>query len=179
MKIYTKTGDKGETSLVGGERTPKNSPLIEAYGTIDELNASIGLILAEIACPELEKIQQELFTIGGLLATPVNDWVKYWKDVDIQQLINELEKEIDTKSEGLPPMKSFILPGGSRAIAQIHFSRTICRRAERNIVNITNENKHYLLLLQYVNRLSDFLFILARYYHKIQNVDEIIWKSIK
>ena len=179
MKIYTKTGDKGETSLVGGERTPKNSPLIEAYGTIDELNASIGLILAEIACPELEKIQQELFTIGGLLATPINDWEKYWKNIDLKQFINELEQEIDTKSEGLPPMKSFILPGGSRAIAQIHFSRTICRRAERNIVSIASKNEHYILLLQYVNRLSDYLFILARYYHKIQDVDEICWKSVK
>ena len=179
MKIYTKTGDKGETSLVGGERTLKNNPLIEAYGTIDELNASIGLILAEIACPELEKIQQELFTIGGLLATPINDWGKYWKNIDLNQLIDELEQEIDAKSEDLSPMKSFILPGGSRAIAQIHFSRTICRRAERNIVSIANENEHYILLLQYVNRLSDFLFILARYYHKIQAIDEIHWKSVK
>ena len=176
MKIYTKKGDRGETSLVGGERIRKDNPLLDAYGTLDELNASIGLILAEIDYEELVEIQRRLFVIGGMLATPVKDWCNYWNDVDIEKYIQGIEASIDSKSQELPPMKSFILPGGSRAIAQVHFTRTICRRAERNIAAIANNNSDYLLLLQYVNRLSDYFFILVRYLHKEYGISEKHWK---
>lgn len=179
MKIYTKGGDKGFTSLAGGSRIKKSSPVLEAYGTLDELNSSIGMLLTETDSEKLELIQSQLFTVAGMLATEVEKWSLYWKPEQIQEYVKGLEEEIDSKSAYLTPLKSFILPRGTKAIVQLHLCRTVCRRAERIIAGLAEEEPAYLLVLEYVNRLSDFFFILARYYHHIQNVPEIYWKSEK
>ncbi len=179
MKIYTKTGDQGETSLASGGRIKKWDPRLEAYGTVDELNASIGLILSEENLPMLTRIQNQLYIIGGMLATEPESWDRYWKTADIKRYISELENTIDELSFGLPSLRNFILPQGSKAIAYVHLSRTICRRAERNVSQISEEKEIYLLLLQYLNRLSDYFFILARYLHKIHDIPETNWKSDK
>ena len=179
MKIYTKTGDQGETSLASGIRVKKWDPRLEAYGTVDELNASIGLIISEEDIPMLTKIQNQLYIIGGMLATDPESWEHYWNTSDIKGYITELENNIDKLSLELPSLRNFILPQGSRAIACVHLSRTICRRAERNVSQISEQKDIYLLLLQYLNRLSDYFFILARYLHKIHNISEIHWKSDK
>lgn len=177
MKIYTKKGDRGETSLAGGERISKCTPLLNAYGSIDELNSSLGVLIAECPMPELTRIQDQLFTIAGLLATECDLWERYWKDTDISAFIQEIENNIDSFSRDLPPLKSFILPQGSREIALTHMSRTICRRAEREIAGLCLQKEIYYPLLQYVNRLSDFLFILARHLHQKNDIPEIYWKS--
>ena len=172
-KIYTKKGDTGFTSLVGGKQVCKTSPLLEAYGTVDELNASIGLIIADFPAPFLTDIQRQLFVIGGLLATEPHQWDKFWKNIDIQNYTSIIENEIDKLSIELKPLNRFLLPQGSRTIAQCHVSRTICRRLERRICDICQEEEKFLSILQYVNRLSDYLFIFARYLHKNNDVDEI------
>ena len=179
MKIYTKKGDTGNTSLVGGKQISKTSPLLEAYGSVDELNASIGMIIADFSSSFLTDIQQQLFIIGGLLATEPPKWDKYWKNIDIQAYVSMLEDEIDVLSAELAPLTQFLLSQGSRTIAQCHVSRTICRRLERRICDICQEEKIYLQILQYVNRLSDYFFILARYLHKIHNVQERYCKSMQ
>ena len=178
MKIYTKKGDTGTTSLVGGKRVCKNDPLLEAYGTVDELNASVGVMIACFSDTFLTDLQQQLFVVGGLLATEPHQWDKFWKNMDIGSYISDIEHEIDKLSEKLDPLKQFLLPQGSLAIAQCHVSRTICRRLERRICNICQEEKNYLLILQYVNRLSDYFFTLARYLHKNNNISEIYCKSV-
>jgi cob(I)alamin adenosyltransferase len=179
MKIYTKKGDTGNTLLVGGKQISKTSPLLEAYGTVDELNAAIGMIIADFPSPFLTDIQQQLFIIGGLLATEPHLRDKYWQNVDIPTYVSIMENEIDQLSAELEPLKQFLLPQGSRVIAQCHVSRTICRRLERRICEICQEEKNGLSILQYVNRLSDYFFILARYLHKNNNVEEIHCKSIR
>jgi len=179
MKIYTKKGDYSITSLVGGKEVNKTSPLLEVYGTVDELNASIGLIIADFFSPFLTDIQQQLFIIGGLLATEPQQWNKFWKNIDIHVFISDLEQEIDKLSAELEPLQQFLLPQGSLTIVQCHVSRTICRRLERRICDIYRKEKSYLLILQYVNRLSDYFFILARYLHKKNSIVEICCKSIK
>ena len=178
MKIYTQKGDNGMTSLVGGKQISKTSSLLDAYGTVDELNASIGLLIADFPSPFLTDIQQQLFVIGGLLATEPQQWEKYWKNIDIQSYVFTTEHEIDRLSEELEPLKQFLLPQGSRVIAQCHVCRTICRRLERRICDICQENENCFLVLKYANRLSDYFFILARYLHKKNNIDEIYCKSI-
>ncbi|MDR2980490.1 MAG: cob(I)yrinic acid a,c-diamide adenosyltransferase [Bacteroidales bacterium] len=179
MKIYTKTGDQGKCSLAGGSRIDKSSDLLEAYGTVDELNTAIGLVLAEEDEQTLQVVQHRLFAIGGMLATEVDLWEKYWGNTDLERYTTELEKEIDQLSAQLKPMRGFILPQGNRVIAQTHVVRTVCRRAERRIAKLTNEQPAYLPLLKYINRLSDFLFILARFWHNKTGVPEISWKSTK
>ena len=180
MKIYTKTGDNGNTSLFGGERVHKNNLRISAYGTIDELNAIIGVAISneinnEIKI-ELEKIQNMLFVIGSELATPENiksDLIKKITESDSEIL----EKLIDKFDEKLPLLKSFILPGGSKGSANLHYARTICRRAERILVELDlKENVNHNLLV-YLNRLSDLLFIFARYENFITSTPEIEWKT--
>lgn len=177
MKIYTKKGDLGETSLVGGKRVKKNDPLLEAYGTIDELNASFGLIIAEEELPMLNTIQNQLFVVAGMLAIEPEMRNKYWDEAKIDDYIKMLEEEIDRMSENLPPLKSFVLPQGSRLIAQTHLSRTICRRAERKIVLLAENNSRYNSILRFANRLSDYLFILARFFHYKYNISEKYWES--
>ncbi|MBO4654327.1 MAG: cob(I)yrinic acid a,c-diamide adenosyltransferase [Bacteroidales bacterium] len=176
MKIYTKTGDKGETSLVGGKRVKKYDTLLEAYGTIDELNACTGMVIAEEPVPFLTDIQRMLFVVGGMLATETQNWSKYWPEVDLADLLRQIEAEIDRMSAELEPFRGFVLPQGSMLIAHIHVCRTVCRRAERLVVKIAEENDAYSPLLKLVNRLSDYFFILAQFSHKKLGVPVTYWK---
>ena len=181
IKIYTKTGDKGSTSLIGGTKVPKSHLRIEAYGTIDELNSSIGLCRDLLNDNESRKIlleiQDRLFTIGSSLACdPIKApkmRIPDLKDADVTLL----ENEIDRLNEMLPPMKSFILPGGHPTVSQIHITRCVCRRAERCCVRLELESLEVEpIILQYLNRLSDYLFILSRYVGKLLDTPELPWK---
>lgn len=181
FKIYTKTGDKGLTSLIGGTRVSKNHIRIDSYGTIDELNSFLGLCIDSINDEKsktvLKEIQDRLFTIGSSLACDP-DKEPLMKLPDLKDTdITFLEKEIDGMNEVLPVMKSFILPGGSVAVSHIHIARCVCRRAERICVAM-QENELFIdvKVVQYINRLSDYLFILARYIAHISKVEEIPWK---
>lgn len=180
-KIYTKTGDGGKTSLIGGTKVPKNHIRINAYGTVDELNAFIGLLgdqLADMHSREmLREIQDRLFTIGSSLACDPDKEIAM-KIPDLKESdILLLEKEIDDMHEKLPEMKSFILPGGHMAVSVAHICRTVCRRAERIIVELDNgEPLHQPLIIKYLNRLSDYLFVLARYIGLLTGATEIKWK---
>ena len=178
-KIYTKTGDKGMTSLTDGTRISKASELLDAYGTIDELNAQIALFLSACEEPFLETAQHQLFVVGGMLATPADKWAEIWTNHNLESYIAEIEREIDRLSAQLEPLKSFIILGGNAPIAQLHVCRTVCRRGERIITRLAVQDERYFLLLQFVNRLADYLFILARFYHKKMNIAETYWKSTK
>lgn len=182
MKIYTKTGDKGSTSLIGGTKVPKSHLRIEAYGTIDELNSHIGLcrdLIADEKVRELIRcIQDRLFTIGSTLATDPDKEIKMQlpdlKDEDI----SILETTIDAMNASLPDMRNFILPGGHPTVSQIHIARCVCRRAERCVVRLEMETgASDPLVLKYLNRLSDYLFVLARYVGKQLNAEEIPWNA--
>jgi cob(I)alamin adenosyltransferase len=185
MKIYTKTGDKGKTALFGGERVPKHHIRIEAYGTVDELNSFIGLIrdqkIDKAAISTLLKIQTELFTLGSMLATPPNkEKLKSGKDRLNIPKINEdsitfLENEIDEINNVLPKMTHFILPGGHPTVSYCHIARAVCRRAERICTLLNEETSINELILIYLNRLSDYLFTLARKFSQDFNVNEIKW----
>jgi cob(I)alamin adenosyltransferase len=181
IKIYTKTGDKGNTSLIGGTKVPKNDIRIETYGTVDELNSWIGHINDQLADVEfrreLKEIQDRLFTIGSSLATDADKEPKMkLPDLHMND-IEFLEKRIDEMTAQLPPMKSFILPGGHVTVSAIHIVRCVCRRAERLTVNM---QQHELFIdekvIQYLNRLSDYLFTLARYVAQKLGAEEVPWK---
>lgn len=179
-KIYTKTGDKGETSLIGGTRVPKYHDRIEAYGTVDELNSYLGLIrdheIENCHKKTLNRIQECLFVIESSLATDTSVIIERKlpniKDSDIQLL----EVEIDKMNESLPALTNFILPGGNLLSSHCHVARTICRRAERVTLKLSKTNKVEELDLKYLNRLSDFLFVLARKFIYDANNEEIEWK---
>lgn len=181
LKIYTKTGDLGKTSLIGGTKVSKSNIRIETYGTIDELNSWIGLgadhTPDEHAKSILKEIQDRLFTIGSSLACDPDKEQKL-KIPDLKEGdIILLEKEIDKMNEKLPEMKHFILPGGHVAVSTIHITRCVCRRAERWCVNMQEQNLFVEpLIIKYLNRLSDYLFVLARYIGYLLQVKEIIWK---
>jgi cob(I)alamin adenosyltransferase len=186
MKIYTKTGDAGTTSLIGGKRVKKNNLRIESYGTVDELNSYIGLIKDQKGIGNndknsLLKIQNELFTIGAMLATdPDKETLKNGQErVSIPKIdrhsILFLENEIDKMDEKLPQMTHFILPGGHQTVSFCHIARCVCRRAERLSVELNEKEKVSNELIIYLNRLSDFLFTLARKLSKELLVDEIKW----
>lgn len=168
MKIYTRTGDQGETGLFGGGRVPKSHPRVAAYGDVDELNSVIGVVRAtdpsEYADALLESIQRDLFAIGGHLATPDPEKVaQAIAKADLsRERVGELETAIDQATEELPPLTAFILPAGSPKAAALHHARTVCRRAERSIVQLSQESAVPSLFLEYLNRLSDMLFTLAR-----------------
>lgn len=172
MKIYTRTGDKGETSLIYGQRVPKNDKRVEAYGTCDEANSMIGLALSYIRKEDIEgkkefmavmeRIQTILFHVGAELATPKGKEVK-WKLTE--QHITELEAQIDKWEETLPPLTNFILPSGTEASAALHSARSIVRRAERTSIHLLDDLNNPLVV-SYLNRLSDFLFVAARYINK-------------
>ncbi len=179
FRIYTKTGDKGETSLIGGVRVPKHHIRIEAYGTIDELNSYIGLIIDtyqnKAKSKTLYEIQDRLFTIGSSLASdPVKSKMKV-PDL-LQSDIELLEKEIDAMDDLLPPLKSFILPGGTIVASHIHVARCICRRAERLAVHLAAETEVPDIIVRYLNRLSDYLFTLARKVVFDARATEVPWK---
>ena len=181
QKIYTKTGDAGKTSLIGGTKVFKSNIRIEAYGTIDELNSYIGLVNDNINDKNskniLKEIQDRLFTIGSSLACDPDKEIKMsipdLKEKDIELL----EIEIDAMNEKLPEMKHFILPGGHVAVSTIHITRCVCRRAERWCVNMQEQHLFVEpLVIKYLNRLSDYLFVLARYIGHLLQVAEIAWK---
>lgn len=180
-KIYTKTGDKGTTSLIGGAKVPKSHLRIEAYGTVDELNSYIGLcrdlILDKHSRNVLQEIQDRLFTIGSSLACdPAKEPKMRIPDLKEEDVIL-LEKEIDKMNEVLPPMKSFILPGGHPTVSHTHIARCICRRAERCCVRLEIEKEEVEpIVIKYLNRLSDYLFVLARFVSHQSKVEEISWK---
>jgi cob(I)alamin adenosyltransferase len=182
FKIYTKTGDKGGTSLIGGVRVPKNHIRIESYGTVDELNSYLGMVgdmaASEPVSEQLREIQDRLFTIGSLLATNPDKEVKM-KLPDLHDYdITWLEDRIDAMNEHLPEMRSFILPGGQLAASACHVARCVCRRAERLCVGMQEHNEVIEpLVIAYLNRLSDYLFVLARYITHTHNAPEIPWRS--
>lgn len=180
-KIYTKTGDKGKTSLIGGTKVYKSDLRIEAYGTVDELNSFIGLCLDHLRSYNLHnvlaEVQDRLFTIGSALACDPEKETKL-KIPDLHEGdVELLEKEIDKMNEVLPMMKSFILPGGHVAVSTLHITRTVCRRTERCCVKmIRKEMEVEDLIIKYLNRLSDYLFVLARFAAHQLNVEEIPWR---
>lgn len=177
FKIYTKTGDQGETSLFGGTRLPKSHLRIEAYGTIDELNAHLGMLKDLWYHPEYSsqmlQIQNQLFVLGSILATDPSKPIPL-PPVQIQD-IEQLETWIDAMDEQLPPLKNFILPGGDISISQAHICRTVCRRAERNAVALALTTPIDAIVIQYLNRLSDYFFTLSRFIGWSKNVQEIPW----
>ena len=179
MKIYTKTGDKGRTSLIGGKRVPKYNKRIEAYGTIDELNSYMGLIRDLVEDKEIKilisDIQSKLMHASSVLATETEETQKKYAKI-IETDINTLEKEIDRMNNELPALTKFILPGGHQTVSHCHIARTICRRAERYIVEVADNDYVDELVVKYVNRLSDYLFTLARYMSNKLGADEIEWK---
>jgi cob(I)alamin adenosyltransferase len=182
MKIYTKTGDSGETSLFGGKRVAKDDLRIQAYGTVDEVNSALGLAYTEVKSEEvkqiIKQIQNELFITGSDLATDLNN-----KNSSLHiSRINEnhstrLEKYIDELDSKLPQLTNFILPGGLKGAALLHHARTICRRAERQIVSLSKNEKINPQVIIYINRLSDLLFVLARYENHINGVEDILWNK--
>lgn len=179
-KIYTKTGDGGTTSLLGGTKVPKSHLRVDAYGSVDELNSYIGLcrdlVTGDLTRMILLQVQELLFTIGSSLACdPEKEPKLQLPDLKESDTII-LEKEIDRMNDALPPMTNFILPGGHPVVSHIHIARCICRRAERRCVALNNEHPVSPLIIPYLNRLSDFLFMLARYTGLQLDVAEIPWK---
>jgi cob(I)alamin adenosyltransferase len=182
LKIYTKTGDKGTTSLIGGTKVSKSHIRIESYGTVDETNSWIGVVSDHIADATtkhtLKEVQDRLFTIGSSLACDPDKEPKL-KIPDLhEEDVVFLEKEMDRMNEALPEMKSFILPAGSAAVSFAHVARCVCRRAERICVAMQDEGIEIEpLVTKYLNRLSDYLFVVARYAGHLEGVDEIKWKA--
>jgi len=178
VKIYTRTGDGGMTGLFGGRRVGKDSARIEAYGTVDELNAQLGLARAMSGSEELSgritRIQNDLFVLGADLATPL-DMTKAAIERIGQKHIDRLETAIDELEAQLEPIRFFILPGGHPAAAQLHVSRTICRRAERCVVHLAAMEEINDANVRYINRLSDYLFVLARFANHISGQNDIRW----
>lgn len=181
MKIYTKTGDKGTTSLVGGTRVPKTHIRLEAYGTVDELNSNLGLLITYLTDDRdrkfLQHVQDKLFAVGSHLATDQEKTKLYEISVITPTLIEAIEQEIDHLDSLLTPLSNFILPGGSRGAAICHICRTVCRRAERRILTLAEQVEISSELLIYVNRLSDYLFTLSRKINLDEKKEEIFWNN--
>ena len=181
FKIYTKTGDKGETGLFGGRRLPKFHLRIESYGTVDELNSHLGLIRDSIQDDKMKdfikNIQDRLFTVGSNLAS---DPDKQMMVPDLKESdISDLENLMDEMDKSLAPLKNFILPGGHPTVSQCHIARCVCRRAERLVVSLKANEPVPLIVVKYLNRLSDFLFILGRKIAKDLEVEEVVWNPRK
>jgi cob(I)alamin adenosyltransferase len=181
VKIYTRTGDEGETGLFGGGRVSKTHPRVEAYGDVDELNAAIGMARSIEALPRIDEVlvplQRDLFAIGALLATP--DLEKMQRHLEKAQIddrrIGELERAIDDGDRELEPLKSFIIPGGTPKAAALHVARTVCRRAERRVIALMPDEEIPSLVVIYLNRLSDLLFTLARVANHRAGAGEVTW----
>lgn len=178
MKIYTKTGDAGTTSLVGGKRVPKDCARLESYGTVDELNAHVGLLLTYVSENQdrecLISIQNRLFVVGAQLATEAPN---VSSSVITDDDVTNLENNIDKASEGLPKWRGFTLPGGCREAAIAHVCRTVCRRAERRILTLNSEEEVDPQLIKYINRLSDYFYVLALRLNFLHGTEEILWKK--
>ena len=181
MRIYTKTGDKGDTGLFGGGRVPKDDPRVEAYGEVDELNAVLGMARSVEMMPRIDEVllpvQRDLFAIGALLATPDHD--KMQQQLEKARIddgrIAQLERAIDEGEAELEPLRSFILPGGTPKSAALHVARTVCRRAERRVVSLARTLPLPPLVVVYLNRLSDLLFVLARVANRRAGAGEVTW----
>lgn len=181
MKIYTRTGDDGQTALFGGGRVPKSDARVEAYGDVDELNATIGVVLATEPMPRIDDVvaplQHDLFAIGALLATP--DREKMQRHLEKARIddarIAELERAIDAGDDELEPLKAFVMPGGTPKAAALHVARTVCRRAERRVVELSAATEIPAVVVIYLNRLSDLLFTLARVANRRGGSREITW----
>jgi cob(I)alamin adenosyltransferase len=180
MKVYTKTGDKGQTSLIGGTRVPKHHIRIESYGTVDELNSYIGLIrdqqIDDNSKTILVEIQDRLFTIGSSLASDPEKSKMKIPDLK-EEDVTLLENEIDKMNEALPEMRSFILPGGHTTVSYCHIARCVCRRAERLTIHLSENSFVAELVIKYLNRLSDYLFVLSRKLSQDLKAEEIPWKA--
>jgi cob(I)alamin adenosyltransferase len=181
-KIYTKTGDNGSTSLVGGTRLPKDHIKIEAFGSVDELNAWIG-VLSDVSENEsrksfLKEIQDRLFTIGSTLASE-EEYNKSKLPELYESDIEVLENAMDEYNEEIPPLRSFVLPGGHTLVSQTHVARTVCRRAERHVIRLSHEEAVEPLIIKYLNRLSDYLFVLSRKITHEQKTEEVAWRPRK
>ena len=182
-KVYTKSGDKGKTQLIGGDKVSKDNPRIDCYGTIDELNATLGMFVSaldgtsakEALVPKLLRIQNELFNVGTQLATPDLERRSSMPDIRVAH-ITALEEEMDLLNESLPDLRSFVLPGGSQASACAHLARTVCRRAERQVVSLAASEYIADRHLMYLNRLSDALFVFGRYALCADGLPEHLWK---
>jgi cob(I)alamin adenosyltransferase len=180
MKIYTKTGDDGTTGLIGGKRVRKSDERIECIGEIDELNASIGL--AAVSAPEditerLHVVQNELFVIGSHLAVPEATAVPSYLPPIEEAMVGRLEMEIDAAEAELTPLKNFILPGGCETAARLHLARCVCRRAERFLIAFSEDRPVVPVILTYLNRLSDWLFVQARWANKVAGVADVPWEK--
>jgi cob(I)alamin adenosyltransferase len=180
MKIYTKTGDEGETGLFGGQRVTKGDDRIEAYGTLDELNSFIGLLRDHISGNNerevLFQVQNRLFSIGAYLATPPKDGKEVALDIETTD-VELLEKEMDRMDADLEPLRNFVLPGGHPQVSYAHLARTVCRRAERQCVRMHTLRPINSQVLHYLNRLSDYFFVLARHLAATLGVEEVSWKG--
>lgn len=178
MKVYTKTGDKGETSLFGGARVSKGNLRIHVYGTVDEVNSYVGLLrdlcTDKSRVDELIRIQDRLFTLGAILATESESAQKRLPKISAQD-ITYLENGIDAMEKVLEPIKTFVLPGGHPTVSHCHIARCVCRRAERLTVELSSQVEVDELVIQYLNRLSDYLFVLSRFLTKILDAKEIAW----
>ena len=185
-RVYTKTGDDGTTALVGGARAPKDAARIESYGTVDELNATIGLVcealVASAAGPKLlpimRRVQNELFNLGAELATPDDDR-RARSPAVAERHIEALERELDELNDALPELRSFVLPGGGAASAAFHLARTVCRRAERRVVSLAREESVGAHAVTYLNRLSDALFVFGRHAVHADGQPEPLWEPEK
>ena len=180
-KVYTRTGDGVNTSIIGGDRIPKYSLRLEAYGTVDELSSFIGNLVADDSVIDqqridLIKVQNMLFNIGGYLATPPE--IRKTEVPGLSQdNITEMESWIDDMDEQLTPLNNFIIPGGCKASAKANMARTVCRRAERRVVQLVDQEEINILVLAYLNRLSDYLFVIGRYLNKFADYEEIYWQK--
>ena len=179
-RIYTKTGDAGLTGLGGGQRVPKDSQRVQTYGTVDELNSQIGVALAAGLCErltaELSQIQNELFDLGSDLATPATSQARHPVPTVEPRHIEKLEALIDELNEVVGPLANFLLPGGSPGAAQLHVARTVCRRAERAATTLARDEVIGPTVLPYLNRLSDALFVMARFENHERGVSEPLWE---
>lgn len=180
-RVYTRTGDDGTTALGGGQRVPKDSPRIEAYGTVDELNSTIGVALAlgldPVLVQPLSRIQNDLFNLGSDLCVLEEDKQKFKVPTIEQRHVDALEELMDTLSDELPPLENFVLPGGSLGAAQLHVARCVCRRAERLVIALSRQEPIGPFTVKYLNRLSDALFVMARYENHRKGVPEVLWNS--
>jgi cob(I)alamin adenosyltransferase len=183
-KIYTRTGDDGETGLIGGGRVRKDEPRVEAMGAVDELNAAVGMVRAELARagtappdldPLLARLQHQLFDLGAELATPATAAVGGGRIA--AEHVTDVEAAIDWFESGLEPLRAFILPGGAPAAAALHVARGVCRRAERRVVELAADVPLRGEVLRYLNRLSDLLFVLARAVNRANRVEDVLWRQ--
>ena len=181
-KLYTRGGDRGETSLFGGARVPKDHLRVDAYGQLDELSAALGLLIVALPADELrdqlQQVQNELFDLGAELATPPESRLEYRLPPGVEEADwRRLERLLDAYDAQVPPLRAFVLPGGDETAARAHLARTVCRRAERAVVRLAHEEEVRADVLTYLNRLSDFLFVCARLLNVRAGVDEVTWQK--